>query len=189
MSLVARLLALILTMSSAVLLTVTFLLVSPKGLEWAYRFAKVLLPGELKIEKLDGQLRGPLQLSGVHYHSAQVDIDLAQLELQWQPGELVKASLHIETLSITGLHVQQTLSAGTAGTNTLPDVNLPLSIQIDDASLHDMRLTETGNNGVFVLNDAKLHNAAFHRGRLGLEHLTLNTPQFHLGVSGRLTPR
>ena len=145
MRLVARLLALILTMLSAVLLTVTFLLVSPKGLEWAYRFATVLLPGELSIEQLNGQLRGPLRLSGVHYRNDRIEIRLAQLDLHWQPGELVEGTLHVEALAITGLHILQTPAAGADDTGALPDIRLPLAVQIDAAALHDFSLAARGD--------------------------------------------
>ena len=189
MKLLARLLALLLTMVSAVLLTVTFLLVSPKGLEWAYRFATVLLPGELSIERLDGQLRGPLRLNGVHYHNDQIDIRVAQFDLQWRPGDLVEGKAHIEDLAVTGLHILQVPAASGAATTALPDIRLPLAVQIDHAALHDFQQTTGADTPGFILNDVELRNAAFNRGRLDLEHLAVSAPQFRFSVSGNLTPR
>jgi len=191
--LLTRLIALLLTVLSAALLVGTYLLLSPQGLEWTYRFATVLLPGELSIERLEGQLRGPLRLSGVHYHNDQIDVRLAQLDLQWRPGALVEGKLHIENLTVSGLHVlREPATAGATAVTTvgpLPDIRLPLAVQIDHAELHDFRFTARGDGTGFVLTDAELRNAALRQGRLTLEQLTVNAPQYRFSVAGNLTPQ
>ena len=193
MKLLTRLIALLLTVLSAALLTAAYLLLSPQGLEWTYRFAAALLPGELSIQQLEGQLRGPLRLSGVHYHNDQLDVNLARLALQWRPGALVEGKLHIETLTVSGLHIQQEpATAGATAVTTagpLPDIRLPLAVQIDHAELHDFRLAARGDSTGFELTDAELRNAAFRRGRLTLGHLAVNAPHYRFSVAGNMTPQ
>ena len=193
MKLLTRLIALLLTALSAALLIFVFLLLSPQGLEWTYRFATVLLPGELSIQQLEGRLRGPLRLSGVHYHNDHIDVHLAQLDLQWRPGALVEGKLHIGNLAVNGLHIRQAPS--TAGTttdttaDTLPDIRLPLRVQIDHAELHDFSYATGGEDNGLVLGDAELRNATFRRGQLSLEQLTVNAPRYHFSVAGNLSPQ
>ena len=189
MKLLTRLIALLLTVLSAALLTAAYLLLSPQGLEWTYRFAATLLPGELSIQQLEGQLRGPLRLSGVHYHNDQLDVNLARLDLQWQPGALVEGKLHIVSLAVSGLHIVHAPSAGGGAGRPLPDIRLPLAVQIDHAELHDFRLAARGDSTGFELTDAELRNAAFRRGRLTLEHLAVNAPHYRFSVAGNMTPQ
>lgn len=186
MRLLGRVLALALTVLSAALLTGAYLLLSPQGLQWAYRFATILLPGELSIEHLDGRLRGPLSLSGIHYRNGQIDVRLAQLDLQWQPGELVEGRLHIAALTVTGLHILRT---PTAGTGRLPDIRLPLAVQVDHAELHDFLRADRDGAHPFVLNAAELHNAAFRKGRLDLGQLAVSAPHYRFTLSGNMTPQ
>ncbi|MEJ2574751.1 MAG: translocation/assembly module TamB domain-containing protein [Gammaproteobacteria bacterium] len=188
MKLLGRLFALLLTIASAVLLTAVYLLLSPQGLEWSYRFATILLPGQLTVEQLEGRLRGPIKLSGVHYHDDKIDLRMAHLDLQWRPGELVEARLHIESLAVRGLHITEAPAKSGAGGGALPDIRLPLALQIDRAELHDFHLT-AGDTGGVVINDAILHNATFRRGRLDLKQLAVTAPRFHISVSGNLSPQ
>ena len=190
MKLLGRLFALLLTIVSAVLLTAVYLLLSPQGLEWSYRFATYLLPGQLTVERLEGRLRGPITLSGVHYHDDKVDLRMAHLDLQWRPGELVEARLHIESLAVSGLHIEETQSSkGGASGGALPDIRLPLALQIDHAELHDFHVTAGDAKGGVIINDITLHNAAFRQGRLDLEQLAVTAPRFHISVSGNLSPQ
>ncbi len=191
MKVFTRLIALLLTIACAVLLTLTFILVSPQGLHWAYRFAVAMLPGELSIAQLDGRLSGPLRLSGVHYHHDQTDVDLAQLDLRWHPGALVEGRLHIQALDITGLTIHHGPSSPHPSTTAggLPDVRLPLSARIDHAALHNLRITTGDKDNDFILTSVELRNAAFHKGRLDLERLALDAPRFHAVVSGNLSPQ
>jgi len=190
-----RLVALLLTVASALLLTLAFLLVSPQGLQWTYRFAAALAPGELSIDHLDGRLRGPLRLSGVHYHNDRIDVHLAQLDLQWRPGELVEGRLHIADLTVSDLHIRQTPTAAAAASTTttagggLPDIRLPLALQIDHAGLRDLQFTGGDAAKPFKLTSVELRNAAFARGRLDLEHLAVTAPQFQVSLAGNLSPQ
>ena len=189
MKLLSRLLALCLTILTAALLSGVYLLNSQHGLEWSYRLAATVLPGELSIEQLEGRLRGPFTLRGVHYHNADLDLNLAQLDLQWQPGALVIGKLQVDSLTLTGLHIQQPPSGGSTGTVALPDIHLPLAVQVDQATLHDLTVAERGKAKPFTLNEASLTNAGFTGGKLHLGQMTATSPAYHLELAGSLTPR
>jgi len=182
-----RLLAFCLTLLSATLLIGVYLLHSQSGLEWSYRLAATLLPGELSIEHLEGRLLGPLTLRGVNYHNDKTDIRMAQLDLQWQPGALVEGDLQIASLTIVGLHILRAPSPAAA--NTLPDVRLPIAVHIDRAIVRDFTLGEPGKDPSITLTEASLSNAAFEKDRLSLAQLAVIAPRYRIDVTGNLAPQ
>lgn len=187
MKLLLRLLALGFTLLTAGLLAAVYLLSAPQGLQWSYRLAAILLPGKLSIEHLEGRLLGPLALSGVHYQNDNVDLRITQLDLQWQPGALVEGKLQIDSLNVTGLHMLSAPSP--AATNALPDIRLPLTVHIDQATVRDLNLSERGKSTAFALTEASLTNAEFDKGRLQLQRLAVTAPRYQLTVTGNLTPQ
>lgn len=187
MKLLGRLLALCFTLLTAGLLAAVYLLNSPQGLQWGYRFAAMLLPGELSIEHLEGRLLGPLTLHGVHYQNGNLDLRMAQADLRWRPGDLVVGTLHIESLSIAGLHILYAPSSAASG--ALPDIRMPLTVHIDHATLRDLNLGERGKSAAFVLTEASLTNAELDKGRLQLQRLAVTAPRYRLTVTGNLTPQ
>jgi translocation and assembly module TamB len=182
-----RLFALLFTLLTALMVFTVYLLHSPNGLQWTYRFASVLVPGELTIDRLDGRLRGPLSLRGVHYRNDNMDLQIAQLDLHWQPGALVTGSLQIDDLAVVGLHIVSAPS--TAKNNALPDILLPISVKIDHATLHDFSSATRDVDGSIILTDAILSNAEFKQHQLQLQRLTLTAPHYRLSVTGDLTPQ
>jgi translocation and assembly module TamB len=187
MKLLGRLFALCFTLLTMILVFTVYLLHSPNGLEWGYRFAAILLPGELTIEHLEGRLRGPLTLQGVHYRNDKMDLQMAQLAMQWQPGALVGGTLKINSLTISGLHIVN--EPASTKTIALPDVHLPISVKIDQATVHDLRVAEQGESTPFTLLDASLSNAEFKHHQLHLQHLSLTAPHYQLTATGDLTPQ
>ncbi len=187
MNVIGRFFAVLLTLLAALLVFAVYLLHSPHGLEWGYRFATILVPGELTIDHLEGQLRGPLRLRGVHYRNDNLDLRLTQLDLRWQPGALVEGRLQIDTVVVTGLHI--VTEPSTAKTNSLPDIHLPIEVKIEQAAVHDLSVAARGKGAPFTLTDATLSQAEFKRHRLQLQRLAVSGPHYQLTAKGNVTPR
>jgi translocation and assembly module TamB len=185
--LLARVLAFSFALLSAILLSGFYLLHAQRGLEWSYRIAAALLPGELSIEHLEGRLLGPLMLRGVHYHTDTTDLRMAQLDLQWRPGALAGGDLQIASLTIAGLHILRAPSPAAA--NTLPDVRLPIAVHIDRALVRDLKLGELGKAPSVDITEASLSKAAFEKDRLSLERLEIVAPRYRIDVTGNLSPQ
>ncbi len=80
-------------------------ILTPTGLRWGVHVASTLLPGQLTYQKISGVIIGPLTIDQLHYQDKEESIDIGKLHINWQPLDLFKKQLHIDTLTIQQLHI------------------------------------------------------------------------------------
>ena len=186
----ARLFAAALSLLIVLALFALLIAGSEWGLRWAYNTAAPLIPGELSIAELDGRLLGPLRVRGLHYRQQDTEIELDELNLNWSPGELFKALLHIDSLSVRGLTVHYAAgeSQPDAPPIRLPDIRLPLNIRIDQAELNTLRLQARGQDSAFEITSATL-SAGWDQDRGRIQKLSVVMPRYRLSATGDVTPQ
>jgi autotransporter translocation and assembly factor TamB len=123
-------------------------ILTPMGLEVSVDLAKKLLPGELSYKKISGVIIGPIAVQDFEYKTKDQDIKISQLRISWNPLDLFKSQLHIETLDVDQLQYTTNVKSLPEQWNVkaiqllvnqwisaLQNKALPLHITIDRANL------------------------------------------------------
>lgn len=106
------------------------------GARWVFDWIPRAGLAELRIEKVEGRLLGPLSLEGLKLEvpGAQIEIDRARLE--WAPGALLRREARISDLAAGTVIVRLRESDDVPRDSTPPRVpHLPVSVVVDRASL------------------------------------------------------
>ncbi|MGI9212145.1 MAG: hypothetical protein ACR2HF_06695, partial [Methylococcaceae bacterium] len=92
----------------------------------------------LHVGSVSGSLLSGLTFTDVDVRVKTLSLHAARLRLLMRLGELWQGRLHIETLAVDGLNVRDESPPDThPGSFDLKTIPLPLSVVIDDLSLHD----------------------------------------------------
>ncbi|HYA37180.1 MAG TPA: hypothetical protein VEI74_02750, partial [Candidatus Methylomirabilis sp.] len=95
-----RTLLIIAAVLAIVTLALTVLLTSEAALHWVFARAGALVPGELRVQELRGDLLGPIRARGVVYRDAGTELHIGELALDWQPAALLRATWRITRLDL-----------------------------------------------------------------------------------------
>ena len=189
------------------MLSITFLL-TPLGFQTTLFTLKHLLPGQLTYQKASGLLLGPIHIQQLHYHDQDYDIDMNNLEFNWEPAQLIRKRLVITQLDghqirlIVPTSVQtniqskqpMTREALIAKFNNLKPIkptplHLPISIHINHATLTNISYGHDKEVPAFAASHISL-NANITPTNLELEADTsIRRPQIvniHAKLSGNL---
>jgi len=123
-----------------------YLLHSPAGTQWLFGKLDGLIPGRLHIEKIQGRLSGPLELTGLNYRDGALQLELRHFLLDWQPARLLDGKLHLRQLTLEGirLHLPPGDAAEDQPTQPFPGISLPLAIRLDSLLIDDFQLFSPG---------------------------------------------
>lgn len=189
-----RLLVRLLAAGAALLFTLVLVLVlvgvvlagTERGLQWTYRIADALLPGELRIDELHGRLAGPLRLAGLRYRDGDTELALGRLELDWASAELLSATLHLRRFALDDLTYTYREDPTAADEPfTLPVVRLPFYLRIDEAELNRLLVQERSRGTVFELTRARLA-ASWDGDRGDIRELSAEAPHYRVSAAGTL---
>lgn len=161
-----------------------WLLGTGSGLRFALVRASAFTHGALQVQHANGRLVGPLDLRGVHYHSADgMDARIATLHLNLRLWPLLTKRLHVLKLNLQGVDVALAPAKpppGQSGFNLKP----PLAIVLDQAHVSALKVTRAGKD-VFVANSIDLAGRWTDAG-LALRQLQLDAPDGHAELAGKL---
>ena len=118
------------------------------GLDGLLALAQRLLPGQLSYQRIEGRLIGPLQLEKLRYTDGPLQIAAERAELEWNPSALFNGLLKIDRLHVDGLDVRLPSgeqSPAPAEPFSLPDIQLPLAVQIADLQGRFLDASESTN--------------------------------------------
>ena len=173
-----------------ILLLVAGLAVSTEpGLKALLALAERVLPGQLSYGQAGGSLLGPLWIKQLHYQDGALIIALADGEFDWEPVDLLDATLNLSRLHLDGLAVQLPPGDSTASPVeplALPEIELPLAIQIADVEIR--RISIQPPDAEPILLDAVNLKAHTEAGALTIDPLEIWAAQGELHLSGRLNP-
>ncbi len=165
---------------------------SESGLRWTLEQARGFIPGELQYEQINGRLLGPLDVANVNYRDSQVEVNLDRLVFDWRPSALLLGLAHITTLQLRGLEVTTAAAAEEEEAPkksepiALPDIRLPLRIQLDDFDVQGFRLYQ-GDDPIVELERAALQANADESG-LHINVLEVVSPLFRVAARGSIQP-
>lgn len=116
---------------------------TPLGLRWSLRMAAAVLPGTLTVQSVQGRLAGSLDMEGIVYRDADMEITAESLVLAWRPASLPRGLLHLENLSVRGLVIRfmpAAVAETDGATDGLPPFTLPLAVVLEKSAIDSLRL-------------------------------------------------
>ncbi|WP_289680391.1 translocation/assembly module TamB domain-containing protein [Candidatus Venteria ishoeyi] len=148
----------------------------------------------LQVRQVEGKILGNSRLQGLHWQTGEMQVHSEQLQLRWQPASLLRLKLHIQTFSATVLHIQLPAAAPADSENktplTIPDIQLPVALQIDNVLLRQFQLQQGEQTYQLQQANLSVHSEKNHLilNQLALKSVQLE-PDIHipaLRLQGRL---
>ncbi|MCW8934295.1 MAG: translocation/assembly module TamB domain-containing protein [Gammaproteobacteria bacterium] len=166
-----------------------WLTMTQAGLQWSYHQAKPYLPAELSINNIQGKLFGPITLTDLEYKTHDTVIRSRQIIVDWKPVDLLLTQIDIHYLHIQSLNIvlpdteqnqppqNQILS--------LPEINLPWHITLNNAVIESMSLTQ--NEQTYDVDIIKL-NARSTFNKIDIDEFSVSADTYNIKVMGKLYP-
>lgn len=169
-----------------------WLLGTDSGLQALIGLARDHAPGTLIVERAEGRVLGDLRVAGFDWRNGELHVHVARLELDWSPRRLLEPALHVGRLAVSGVALElpppvpPPEPAPPAQPFTLPNLALPLAIELDDVMVDDVRVQPAAGAPV-VIDSARLA-ARYTAEGLTLDHLDVRMPGMNAGGKGHLAP-
>ncbi len=161
-----------------------FVLNTQWGLERTYELVRHSIPGNLSIHSLQGKLLGPIKFNGINYVNDGIDVNLADLEIDWQPTLLFIGTLRFSQLAAHGLSVQLTDTPSQSKSEPPSPFALPFTIEVLDARLTEASIT-TDQQQPFLIKQIILQGTA-RDNSVQLAQLGIETEKFDLTTDGKV---
>ncbi|MDB5980272.1 MAG: hypothetical protein JWQ69_1287 [Pseudomonas sp.] len=146
------------------------------------RWALGLVPG-LQVDNFDGRLAGEWRADHLLWTQGESRVEVEAPVMAWSPSCLMKLTLCVDQLHAERVSLQFPPSADqSSGPVSLPDLNLPLAIQLGDVRLGSLLF-----NGSEQLRDLQLV-AEWTANGLHITTVHLQRDDLALDLSGLLTP-
>ena len=153
------------------------------GTQGGSRWLLAQVPG-LQVDNFAGRLGGAWQADALLWQQDEMRVELQQLDMAWSPSCLLRLTLCLDRLHL--LQVAVTLPDSGEGSDeplSLPNLKLPLRLQLGDIQLGELRL-----DGQTQLSDLELI-ASWNEQGVQLQRLALQRDDLSLDLSGQLTPQ
>ena len=169
-----------------VALGVWWLVGSASGLRFALARAQAFTDNALTVEKAEGRLAGPLDLSGLRYRDGKgMDVRVATAHLDFSFGSLLRKRAHVYDLTADGIDVALGPSEPEPDTPSEPfSLEPPLDIVLDKVKVGHVRVTQEGKP-LFESNSLDLA-ASWTRTGIVVKSLALRAPDGRADLGGTL---
>ncbi|MFV1982069.1 MAG: translocation/assembly module TamB domain-containing protein [Thiohalomonadales bacterium] len=148
------------------------------------------LPGTLEIAKIQGGILGPVLLQQIHFKSADNEIKIAQIKLEWHLLSLLYGNIHITSLELDDTNINFT---DDNSTNFLESIlkeqinfSVVLPVNLDSVIFRDIRIHDTTTNEVKLVNEIKF-SGNIHSNNLFFENFSIFTADYSVDASGTLS--
>jgi len=165
------------------LLALTWLSMTESGLHWAYQYAEPYLPGQLKMNKLEGQLIGPITVKGLEYEQDGTLIKANQIILEWLPIALLTTTVDISRLHIRSLSIALPQTEKTDQPLVPPGVHLPWRVALKNVVIDGFTVNQNGKT--FDLDQIRLRASSLFS-QIDINELSVKTNTFNLNLQGEL---
>ncbi|MFP8967591.1 translocation/assembly module TamB domain-containing protein [Pokkaliibacter sp. CJK22405] len=171
----------------------SWLVSTASGTRWLLGQVQGVIPGKLSYESVEGSLSDRLEFSNLSYQNEQgLKVALQDIVLDWRPLGLISLTprLRLNTLSANGLELTLPPPTETPASNepfTLPDIQLPVALDIQDISLNNAQIHQASGSTI-VINNARL-SLSVDGDEWQLQQLAVDAPQGKASLTGQLTPQ
>ncbi len=154
------------------------------GLQWVYLISRPYIPAQISMQKLEGRLSGPLKVTGLAYQQADgSDYRIEHIALDWNPLSLLSGKLDIQSLLVKTVQVSQADSTGKDSKITLPEIHLPVQVQLENLQVEDLTLIQQAQNVHF--NRIQL-SASTLFDQLTIQQASVDADDYHISINGGL---
>ncbi|WP_213462116.1 translocation/assembly module TamB domain-containing protein [Thiocapsa sp.] len=181
-------LGLLVSLTLLLVLMLVLVLGTQTGLRFAIGLVEDLAPGVLSVERVEGRITGQLTLDRLAITVADFEMRAGSIGLNWSPVAALRGDLPIQVLRIHDLDLVLPPSPEEPKPLVLPDIALPLRIELHEAQVERLRLFKHGEpEPFFVIEDAIL-SASLRGSALDIERLevVLPTPRLAARAFGRV---
>ena len=155
---------------------------SESGLQWSYRQFQPWIPGELSVKALNGRWLGRIRISGLDYHSPQVNINVDEMDLDAQLTNLLFGHIDIQQLTLQDLIIRlPNQAAGEDEPFKLPAIELPWRISLHQLEI-DGLILERGETS-FPIETLNADVESWLQ-QVNIHQLQLETEQYGLDLQG-----
>ena len=159
-----------------------FLCFSTDGLLVSVRAAGRVLPGTLSVSSVQGRLADTLRFAGVHYRDENVEVAIRDFTLSWRPTTLLKMTLDISSLGMSGV----SLRLLSRETDAPPSLLLPLAVRIENVAVDSLDLFFPEDSAPVHIARVQLENGSGKGTRLQVGSLAVTAPDYHLRIGGEV---
>jgi translocation and assembly module TamB len=154
------------------------------GLQWLYQLSSAYIPSQISIQKLEGRLSGPVKVSGFSYQQSDGSTyEVKQIEMDWNPLSLLSGRVDVQSLRMKTVHIIQIDSTSSDSKITLPQIQLPIQVQLDNLLIDDVTLVQQQQNLHFKriqLSASTLFD------QLSIQQASVDTDDYLVNVRGGL---
>ncbi len=174
-------LALVFGLLVLVLGAVAWVVGTESGLKLAQDLAHRFAPELIQIEGVEGRLIDEVSLQGVRLNTPAADVAIDRAHLHWAPKDLLRGQLTVRDLSVAGIEVATkevppAPPEPESGPLKLPEIKLPLALEISNLAVEGLRVTDPEQKPVFRLDRLELAAAA-RASEAEVRHLRLVLPE------------
>ena len=169
----------------------SWVLGTESGFRQALALAKNVAPGSLEWNEAGGKLVGPLRIRDLRYSEADgIDAQVGALDFDWRPGALFGRELIVEQLHVADVEVHLAEGAepqeAPSSSGELPDISLPVSIDLDGVAIENVVLYPAGQDTPIEIDSVAL-TARAERSDVHVANLDVTAPQGELHLEGDVT--
>jgi len=179
---------------AGILFMLAAVLFLPSGARFALNLTAGFLP-QLELEAIEGTLTSRLKIGQLRYRQEGMQVEIDQLELDWQPWSLFESRLHIDRLSAAAVSLKLPAASGEDTPDDasppfrlpeIPSVELPLAIELNRFSVDRFQVMQEGSS---LLNELAV-SVSLHSedSRLLIDNLELTQPDSKLQLRGWTEP-
>lgn len=165
-----------------------WLLGTQSGLNSAISLAERLVPG-LTIQQAEGRLFRSVSLNHVRFRPDNASgAEINEIYLRWTPSALLDATLYIDSLMLDGIKVYSVSGEEEPASSeiSLPEIRLPLRIEVADLHLKDVDLIEQNGDKTPLVTDFKT-TVTGDANQLNINQFELTRDDVEAQLSGNIT--
>jgi len=184
-----RLLIFILLLLGIVFGAAGFLSSTQGGLKWLFARIERFIPGEFSIESLDGRLVGPIEITGLRYHTEEITVDLDHLILDWKPADLLFLKADITAFHAEGLKIsiKEKKKVRPAERKKPADIRIPVHLMFEDARIRGISILRSGSEAPWLIDEVSMR-AGMGPESISIEEIRVSSSRFTAGLKGKLNP-
>lgn len=164
------------------------------GLQQLLGIGQKYAPGTLTWSVAEGSLLSPLNLENISYEQKDgLIVKLGSAQLQWSPKQLLSKSLQIVKLHTSDLELHLPKPTETPAPKApaepvvLPDIRLPIGIDLQDIDLSNIRIFPFGATQAILIDRVALSGGAEGE-TLQVLQFDLKSPEAQVTVNGLIHP-
>jgi translocation and assembly module TamB len=162
------------------------------GLQFVWQRVVPKLSDAVTIDAVEGRIAGPLVVRGVELRTPTLQLSIERAEVEWRLLALLRGSLSIERLRLSGVDVTQlpaeSVPPDPAEAFALPErIELPLEVQVAQASLEQLRYRSAPDAEALLIERVEVETL-LDRDEWALRELTLRSPLFDVTARASIAP-